>query len=1829
MGCSSGSNTTSTTQQANPLAQQAYGQVLGQLQQTANQPYSAYSGPLVSGFTPDQLQAFGTVRNAQGISQPYIDQGASLMQSAAQPLQAMPLSGVQNLAPEAQAVFGNQQHGIDYAVNSGNNATNASQAGASLANQYGGQNNGIVSPFTGYAAGQAGTVSGVAGGLQGSVAPYQGAATQAINLPGYDQLSTYFNPYQQQVTQATQNLFNQQNAQQLAQVRGNAASQNAYGGDREAVAEALTAQQQQLAEAPTLAGIQQQGFSQAQGELNTEQQIEQQRQAAERNLALGAGNLGLGAGTSAGQLGLGAGQLGLGAGQLGLGANTQAAQTALGAGQLGVSGAGTSGQLGLGGAGQNLAAMQGLYGEFNAQNQAQLSAQQGTAWLQQGAGFGLANLGQEAQTQALAGGQAQLGIGGQQQQLAQSQLNIPYQMFQAQQAFPYQTLGYGANIAEGIGSGLGGSASTTTPGPSTLGQLAGLGVAGYGLYNATNGFGGLFGGSGGSGPTDLSGAGTYGGIAGGNPYAARGGRIEHHAGGGTTGLPPSPFSTNLGGAGVPDVSVSYIPEGNPAGGAHGPGAGVGQSVFQPQTTTTTSGGGGGILGDIIGIGKLAAPFLGAAHGGYVPHRAPGGEIVHEVPDLPSLSRAAPASGPAASLASTQPVVNYAPVFDSAGNPSSMGPVPPGFQAPPLIIPSHQGILDRGAYAAQSVKPTLQPDGSFAPQNPTPAPSLAAPPSSTPDMLAMQQQQDLAAALAANGGNSGGWRGGRMTRDSGGGASPPNVSQSYIQVPQQTQHRGVGLPQPPKVSAPPNPLSQITSSMGSLSKMFGDSKSSDTDSGHAAGGLVTLADYGAGYDDGGMVADQSQSQQTQNQNLGQAGYGGYAGGNPLFTQALGQYLQMPIDQLQQLALRPASSPQMQQTQAIAKRALQIKKMNPGQGQQPAFGAPPAPSLGNPQAASTSESSALSPGYGNQMWRGGYARRDEGGGLDPGDLPQDKPFTDPMSGEVMPAPKGGALPSLGLVDAVRKIYGIAPERQMQTLPSRQTNDTTDLGTPMPPAAPPANDDAEIAASPVATIDKPPAPVPNASPADIAQGQLNPTGQTAAPTPAAVAQRPTATERALVAAKPPQDKWLAVGDSIGTGFSRFAGASGKVALDRKDPNYSGADAAAGRSPQEVLTFIGDALKYDPDYFRGKNVLLSSGTSNNPAQIGLVSEQMKALKEAGAAQVKLVGVGNRPGTEGGQQYDLRPYNPMLAKAAGEGNFLGALPAVVHPDTNYYRNTMRGLGNAPAASGDPVVPPDNLTPANIANPPTGNTRNLPSIAAGEPSAGAGLSPGYLSMQQWRDLLIQRGMPPDRAAVGAATIMAESGGNIWARNEKGEHSYGGPQINADAHGPEAKAALGNPVAQADLMMRVSKNGADFNPWTMFRNGTYQRFLGNGDTPSVATGGPDRLGVGTRDAGAQGGGGPNLGTSGAGTPGNDRIGDLIDRLHAERDKSFVANPWMPVVAAGFGMMASRNPHALGAIGEGGLAGIKTAEAQDSSQQKAALSEVRAQSLEQTAQHWLAQAKQAQNALDQKQYFGDQKNLLQTAVAQSQAEARQLHQQAEQLRTAAQAQHLADMQTHYQSIDAAKDEQNRLRKDRDQLLANRYDARFGHADPNNESSALGTWYTPRFVDPNNPDSGKPIFKEGGAPNMSGKESATVNLVNELKKDNPGLTTAQALLTVRDPAGKNSSALNVSIERLAQTAARSETTNDPRLKLEERVQFWRNQYKGALGNNAQMPGLTPTAPQTQPAQQPGAGASPIPAHVTALRAHLGQPDEAQAKAAFDATYGKGTADRILAPQ
>jgi hypothetical protein len=469
---------------------------------------------------------------------------------------------------------------------------------------------------------------GMVGSTPGIAAPYVNAAAQhydAATNPLWQNvqqfspqaISQYSNPYTQNVINATQAHFNDQNAQAANRLQGDAASRGALGGDRAGVAQAVLQGQEDFAQAPVIAGLQNQGYAQA-------------------------------------------------------------------------------------------------LQEFNQQQGTQLGADQANAWLNSQAAAGFGGLGTEALNTTLGSANALMGAGAQQQAQAQQGLNIPFAQFQAQQAYPFQTAGWLSGLTSQLANAAGGTASTTSPGPSPFSQGVGALTAGAGAIGALN-KAGVFNstpstgfGSPGIGdinstilPSEQAAADAAGGFGAGAsnigdfiPGGARGGAIPHRAPGGMVpgndpmgmgnpgGAPPGiapglgagvPMGFNggvpmggdtLAGMGVPDVSVSVVPDAPPAGLPSG----------AKTSTSVTSGGGGGkdsIFGTLLktagniaaGVfggpaGGLAASALGSqvhfGHGGGVPNRAPGGSIA--VPQMPSVAGGA---GPVSVSSSPSSLTGFA------------------------------------------------------------------------------------------------------------------------------------------------------------------------------------------------------------------------------------------------------------------------------------------------------------------------------------------------------------------------------------------------------------------------------------------------------------------------------------------------------------------------------------------------------------------------------------------------------------------------------------------------------------------------------------------------------------------------------------------------------------------------------------------------------------------------------------------------------------------------------------------------------------------------------------------------------------------------------------------------------------------------------------------------------------------------------------------------------------------------------------------------------------------------------------------------------------------
>lgn len=309
-------------------------------------------------------------------------------------------------------------------------------------------------------------------------------------------IAAYQSPYTKDVVDATQAQFNNQNQIAQNQLSGSAAQQGAFGGDRQAVAQAVLSGQQQANQAPVIAGLYNTGFQNA----------------------------------------------------------TNAAQS--------------------------------------------------NAWLNNATAGQMAGLGNEAQSQGLTAANSMLTAGAMQQAQQQAEMNVPYQAFLAAQGYPFSTTNWLEGMATGTGGASGGVSSTTSPGPSAVSQIAGLGLTGVAGYNALR-QAGAFGGAA-SGAGSAAGAGANLAFDSAGYYMGnRGGEIPGYADGG---------GVSVNGMAIPDMSVTNIPVGGMAGsaGLMGPGG----TLMKSTGTTSTTPDQDSTFGTILKTaGQIAAGIYGGPAGG--------------------------------------------------------------------------------------------------------------------------------------------------------------------------------------------------------------------------------------------------------------------------------------------------------------------------------------------------------------------------------------------------------------------------------------------------------------------------------------------------------------------------------------------------------------------------------------------------------------------------------------------------------------------------------------------------------------------------------------------------------------------------------------------------------------------------------------------------------------------------------------------------------------------------------------------------------------------------------------------------------------------------------------------------------------------------------------------------------------------------------------------------------------------------------------------------------------------------------------------------------------
>lgn len=116
---------------------------------------------------------------------------------------------------------------------------------------------------------------------QGQAQPYIDAATRAAQMGlqyadpsrfSQESLKQYYNPYQQNVINATMANIDQMNRQQQNELTNKIVSSGAMGGDRAGIARAELSRQQNLVNQQTMAQLQAQGYGQAVNQYNQQQQ---------------------------------------------------------------------------------------------------------------------------------------------------------------------------------------------------------------------------------------------------------------------------------------------------------------------------------------------------------------------------------------------------------------------------------------------------------------------------------------------------------------------------------------------------------------------------------------------------------------------------------------------------------------------------------------------------------------------------------------------------------------------------------------------------------------------------------------------------------------------------------------------------------------------------------------------------------------------------------------------------------------------------------------------------------------------------------------------------------------------------------------------------------------------------------------------------------------------------------------------------------------------------------------------------------------------------------------------------------------------------------------------------------------------------------------------------------------------------------------------------------------------------------------------------------------------------------------------------------------------
>ncbi len=390
---------------------------------------------------------------------------------------------------------------------------------------------------------------------------------------------------------------------------------------------------------------------------------------------------------------------------------------------------------------------------FQSAQGAALNSLEANAQMQGQAGTELGALGQQNLSNLLT-------TGGMQQQLEQEQLNIPYEEFAQQQAYPFQTTGWLGNLVEGLGSQMGGTSATQVSGPNPITQVAGLGLAGLGAAGSAGAF------------------------------SNRGGRISRASGGLTAGQLGSIES--LLASGVPDVDTDPVgtPEGSAAHGSGAPnppsGGGSSSDTGIPNISADEAKALGQAGKSIFGESDDPNQIVGQdEYGNYINSNNQVVTLAQDAPVLPGYSSASASAAIPASTATMDAGIDSGWESLALDAVASGGRIHRGLGGGTSSTSAMAtGVPNVGPVSASPVSGASSGGGSLASNMPAPPQMLGDDQisgSDSDDALAALGTAAEIAVMVAN-------RGGRMHKASGGTTQIPQVSPSLL------DNSGTGLPQ---------------------------------------------------------------------------------------------------------------------------------------------------------------------------------------------------------------------------------------------------------------------------------------------------------------------------------------------------------------------------------------------------------------------------------------------------------------------------------------------------------------------------------------------------------------------------------------------------------------------------------------------------------------------------------------------------------------------------------------------------------------------------------------------------------------------------------------------------------------------------------------------------------------------------------------------------------------------------------------------------------------------------------------------------------------------------